>query len=212
MPAHVRKESTEHGEARRAEILAAALRVFSEVGYTKATTKRIADAAGLRSPGLIYWYFPNKQELLRAVFFHYAVVLRTGTTRADAPLEIAPDEFLRRAASGGLAFFEDPLVRQVYRLYMCEWPLLEKLGIHVRASELPDNVYDFIERYLRRQAELGVLRPHDSAAAARSFVSQIWAQVEARHLFPSIYPIPPENDVFVEQLVDLFLGGLLARD
>ena len=48
---------------RRQQILEAALKVFSTKGYHKATNKDIAEAAGGISPGLIYWYFKDKQDV-----------------------------------------------------------------------------------------------------------------------------------------------------
>ncbi len=50
-------------EARRSQILEAAGRVFAEKGYHRATTKEIADAAGI-SEGTIYNYFSSKEDLL----------------------------------------------------------------------------------------------------------------------------------------------------
>ena len=46
---------------RRAQILDAAFEEFSEKGFKGATIKSIARAAGLQSPALIYWYFPDKE-------------------------------------------------------------------------------------------------------------------------------------------------------
>lgn len=48
---------------RREEILAAALELFSEHGYTATSTKRIAAAAGV-TEGLVFHYFPTKFALL----------------------------------------------------------------------------------------------------------------------------------------------------
>ena len=48
---------------RRQQILEAALKVFSVKGFHKATNKDIAQAAGGISPGLIYWYFKDKEDL-----------------------------------------------------------------------------------------------------------------------------------------------------
>jgi len=204
-----RSVETQKGDARKEEILAAALEVFSDLGFTKATTKRIADAAGLRSPALIYWYFKNKEELLQAVFLRYARVLRTGTDATSAAPDAPPDEMLRRVALAGLTFFSDPQVRRIYRLFMQEWPMLEKLGIGLRTNELRDNIYAFMERYFADQIARGNLREHNPAASARAFVSQIWTQVEARYLFPSIYPEPPDDEIFVEEMVTMLLHGLL---
>lgn len=49
-------------ERNRAAILEAALDVFSEAGYRGATLDRIAKAAGLSKPNLLY-YFPNKESI-----------------------------------------------------------------------------------------------------------------------------------------------------
>jgi TetR/AcrR family transcriptional regulator len=200
-------EREPRAEARREEILEAALRVFADVGYARATTKAIAKAAGMRSPGLIYWYFTNKEELLRDVFLRYATVLEA-TAGQDPPLDAAPDIVLPQVARAALAFFDDDRVRSLYRLWMAEWPRLEELGISLEKSGRVNNVYTVTERYLTRQVELGALRPHDTWAAARTFVATLWSQVEARHLFPSIYPAPPSDEEYVDRTVGLFLENL----
>ena len=52
---------------RRNQILEAALRVFGTKGFHKATNKDIAEAAGGISPGLIYWYFKDKEDLFLSI-------------------------------------------------------------------------------------------------------------------------------------------------
>ena len=52
-------------EARREEILAAAMRLFARQGYARTTTKAIAREAGI-SEGTIYKHFASKQEILFA--------------------------------------------------------------------------------------------------------------------------------------------------
>jgi len=61
-----RKIDPENQHARREQILAAAAQVFSKTGYSRATTKQIAAAAGI-SEGLVYTYFKSKAELLVAM-------------------------------------------------------------------------------------------------------------------------------------------------
>ncbi|MCX7680768.1 MAG: TetR/AcrR family transcriptional regulator [Anaerolineae bacterium] len=53
-------------EARKAQILDAAARVFAEKGFHAATTREIAEAADL-SEGSIYNYFESKRDLLLAI-------------------------------------------------------------------------------------------------------------------------------------------------
>jgi TetR/AcrR family transcriptional regulator, regulator of cefoperazone and chloramphenicol sensitivity len=53
------------GEETRARIIAAALQVFAEEGYVRASTRQIAEAAGVTPPALQY-YFDSKEGLHRA--------------------------------------------------------------------------------------------------------------------------------------------------
>ncbi len=206
----VRAVREPRSEKRREDILDAALRVFARAGYTNATTKEIAREAGIRSPTLLYWYFDSKEALLREVFLRYAVVL-DAVGGEHPPLDIAPDAALPRAARAALAFFANERVRLVYRLWMMEWPLLERLGISLEKSKRANNVYTVLERYLVQQVRRGNLRPHDTQVAARSFIALIWSHVEARYFFPSIYPAPLDDDAFIERAIGLFLDGLRPR-
>ena len=54
-------------ERRRQQIIDGALQVFASKGFETATTKDIAKAAGVKSPGLIYHYFADKADLFRHV-------------------------------------------------------------------------------------------------------------------------------------------------
>jgi AcrR family transcriptional regulator len=56
-------------EKRRAEIIDAAVKVFSEKGYHATTTKEIADLAGM-NVGTMFQYVKNKQDILYLVCCH----------------------------------------------------------------------------------------------------------------------------------------------
>ncbi|MEA2704521.1 MAG: hypothetical protein QOD63_2466 [Actinomycetota bacterium] len=53
--------------ARRAQIVDAAVRTIAELGYGRASFARIAQRAGLSSTGLISYHFANKNELITQV-------------------------------------------------------------------------------------------------------------------------------------------------
>jgi AcrR family transcriptional regulator len=53
-------------QEKRAEILAVAERLFTEVGYDHTSMAQLASAAGV-TPTTIYWYFEDKDALLVAV-------------------------------------------------------------------------------------------------------------------------------------------------
>jgi AcrR family transcriptional regulator len=64
------------GERRIAEILDAAAAVFAEVGYEQATTNAIAAKAGI-SPGSLYQFFANKEEIARRLAENYEADVRS---------------------------------------------------------------------------------------------------------------------------------------
>jgi AcrR family transcriptional regulator len=83
----------ERGRRRIEEILKAAAGVFAERGYDGATTNAIAAAAGI-SPGSLYQFFKNKDEIARGLAEYYAAQLSdlsettfSVTVDADADVE-----------------------------------------------------------------------------------------------------------------------------
>ncbi len=60
------KVTEEHVEARRRQILSAALRCFAQQGFHRTTMQDIFREADL-SPGAVYSYFAGKDELVRSI-------------------------------------------------------------------------------------------------------------------------------------------------
>jgi AcrR family transcriptional regulator len=58
-------------DAKRQQILAAALEVFFKYGYKRVSMNEIAEAAGISRPGL-YLHFSSKEEVFRAVIVQFA--------------------------------------------------------------------------------------------------------------------------------------------
>jgi AcrR family transcriptional regulator len=85
------------GVQRIASILDAAEIVFAEVGYDEATTNRIAAQAGI-SPGSLYQFFANKEEIAQALTTRYAEELESiysavfSAESATLPLSIWLDQ------------------------------------------------------------------------------------------------------------------------
>ncbi|MEU0094471.1 helix-turn-helix domain-containing protein [Kribbella sp. NPDC006257] len=66
-PHRVRKADPGGTDAARTRILDAAEQLFAEDGFDATPTKRVADRAGV-AKGLLFYYFPKKLDLLRALF------------------------------------------------------------------------------------------------------------------------------------------------
>ena len=90
-------------EAAKRRIVAAAVRLFAEKGYSATATREIAEAAGVAKP-MLYYYFPDKEGL-------YIAIVREALDRLDAALAAVvnaaapPVERLQRKIRTYLEFF-----------------------------------------------------------------------------------------------------------
>src|SRR3954454_3982746 len=91
---------------RRQQIMEAALEVFSTMGFHRATNKDIARAAGI-SPGLIYWYFKDKQDLFFSLFQERALIVQVATDPARL-LELPPREVFELIGRSFLTTLREP--------------------------------------------------------------------------------------------------------
>src|SRR2546423_15679060 len=101
-------------EDRRAQIIDAAMRVFSQKGFTRATNKDIAREAGI-TPGLIYHYFASKEGVLRAILEYRSPVSALRTLPPEI-YELPPDQFLRHMMLRVLAIDEGDTFIQLIRV------------------------------------------------------------------------------------------------
>jgi AcrR family transcriptional regulator len=86
------KVTEEHVDARRRQILSAALRCFAREGFHRTTMQDIFREADL-SPGAVYSYFEGKDELIAAIGLTIVGFIAESAAQFDEPL---PDGRLRR--------------------------------------------------------------------------------------------------------------------
>jgi AcrR family transcriptional regulator len=81
------------GAATRESCLTAAIRVFAERGYHRASMDEIAHAAGVTT-GALYWHFSGKEDFLVEVLRHYYRTANPGLYDTSAPAERADELIL----------------------------------------------------------------------------------------------------------------------
>jgi len=93
------------GQQREAQLLDAAAEVFAAQGYAKASTNAIAAAAGA-SPGTLYQFFKNKQEIAEALMARYVERLYAahGEAFAVGDAQLPLPELLDRVLDPIVAF------------------------------------------------------------------------------------------------------------
>jgi len=189
---------------RRGRILKAAFEEFAAKGYKGATIKSIAGVAGLQSPALIYWYFPDKEALFDEVLESRAPVLQA-VTDLTPMMSLPPEEVLTRLGQAYLAF--DKSNTRVMQLVLGEAlrrpDVAEKF---IRGG--PGRVLEFLKSYIEHQVELGRLRPHDVRSSARAFIGMLIPQVIGKVLFPALQTDGLTDDEHLEATINIFLDGL----
>jgi len=182
-------------ERRVREILEAAMAVFEEKGYLKATMEEIAERA-LLSRVALYNYFRDKEELLKALLLWKLEEL---TERLGAVAKGPYAEAVAAMAQAGVAFQEENrgFLRALYS-----------------ASALPELVRDrefqankerlvrLVESVIQRGQAAGEARPGDAKAWAGLFLSLVFSATAKDYFEPED---PPTYDA--APIVDLFLKG-----
>ena len=193
-------------EARRAQILMGAAQVFAEKGYHKATTKEIAKAAGV-SEGTIYNYFKNKRDLLLAMIDLMGMQSVKNIITDEPPED--PREYLT-------AILDDRYqIAQQFGNRMV--PIIAEM---LTDEDLREAVYQqlampiasLIEKYVQNNIDLGRFRQLDPLIVTRAFVGAIFvnfalklSNLDSRYEHISA-------DAMIEQIISLFLDGLLANE
>jgi len=177
-------------------IVAAGRAVVVQHGYERATTNRVAEAAGI-SPGSLYQYFPNKEAVLAAVVDAYsAEIAEQLTAVVKDRFDLPPLELMRTSYDALL----DILLanREYVRLMARELPRA-RIAPHVETMER--RVSDLVGAYL------SVARPTDRVAPSTS----AWILVRmVEHLCVQFVLDEPDfgRDVLVDELVHLSAGHL----
>ena len=97
-------------ERRRQQIMVAAKRVFSEKGFNKATMEDIAHEAEL-SPGTLYLYFKNKEELYASLSLRILQYLLIRVEHVDTEEVPSPEEKVKLLMGAMYDVYEfDPLI------------------------------------------------------------------------------------------------------
>jgi AcrR family transcriptional regulator len=188
------------GSDTKAEIMAAARRRFSEMGYPRTTMRAIAADAGV-DPRLITHFFGSKQQLFASVV---ELPFDPGTV---FPMLLAggDEEVGRRLAEFVLGILENPQSRNIVTGI-----IRAAASEEAAAAQIRDRVVVRILMPLARQ--LGSDRPELRAALVGS---QVVGLTFARHVIgvPALQTAERSELVaFLAQVFDVYLRGTLDHE
>jgi AcrR family transcriptional regulator len=193
-------------EARRTQILSGAAAVFAEKGYHQATTKEIAKAAGV-AEGTIYNYFQNKRDLLVAMIDNIGMQSVRDIVTDQPPddprqyLTLVLEDRFQIAASLGSRLI--PVIAEM-----------------LTDEEMGETVYNriavpmarYLEDFIEINVEAGRFRQVDPVVATRSLVGAVFVNFALKISRLDARYDKLSEDQLIEQIVSIFLDGLLATE
>ncbi len=196
-------------ESKRQQIMLGALDAFADKGFEKATNKDIAQAAKINSPGLIYHYFKDKQDLFRQMLDHFAPAFQLLVTSEKQLMEQPPEIVLHRFALAMLQTLQHPTRFALFKVILGE-ALRNPMVAEIMGRVGPGRAFAFFSRYLQKQMDLGVVRQMPTAAAVRCFIGPLIGYV----LSKDVLRLPDSDEidahVMAQTAVDIFLHGSLV--
>ena len=196
-------------EARPEEILSAALQVFGEEGFARATLDRVAERAGV-CKGTLYLYFDSKEELFR------------GMVRGKCGVVLAKAEERLRTFQGTATEALELFIRSMWDEVRCtEMASIVRL-VHAELGHFPElarfhfdevivRTRSLVRSVLDRGIASGEFRPEARAYAARAIPALLVQGALHQRGFGCYDPEAISDEELVEGVIDLVLHGVRNR-
>jgi AcrR family transcriptional regulator/NAD(P)-dependent dehydrogenase (short-subunit alcohol dehydrogenase family) len=189
-------------EKRRSQIILAAIKIFSQKGYHKATLRELADEAGL-SYGNVYDYVGSKEDIF-SLIHDYAANLTVKALQDSIANVTDPVEKLRRIVRAEFKLMD--LFADAILLIYQESHILSKPFLHRLLKKERQHV-ELIEKAIEESINKGQLRKCNIRLTANFIKSMIDAWVIKRWDLRGF-----ANRLEAEQsIMDLVFNGLLAE-
>ncbi len=192
-------------EDRRDQIIDAAMCIFAQKGFARATNKDIAREAGI-TPGLIYYYFESKEALLKAIIETRSPA-QLITTLPQQALELPPEIFLRMLLLRALSIIESEQLIQLIRMLIPE--IVHNAEIEPIAASIIQRVLGFLGTYFEKQVEKGALRPIDGVLTAQVTIGSMIGFVLRRQIIRDPVALEYTHQQIADAVSDTVLRGIL---
>jgi AcrR family transcriptional regulator len=194
-------------EDRRDQIIDAAMQVFAQKGFTRATNKDIAHEAGI-TPGLIYYYFESKEALLKAIIETRSPA-QLITTLPPQVFELPPETFMRMLILRALSIIESEQLIQLVRMLLPE--VVHNTEVAPIIFSMIQRLLEFLGRYFETQMEKGALRRISGVLTAQVVVGSVFGFVLRRQILRDPTALEYTHEQIADVVSETVLQGILPR-
>jgi AcrR family transcriptional regulator len=195
-------------EDRREQIIDAAMRVFAQKGFSKATNRDVAREAGITT-GLIYYYFENKEALLKTVLEERSP-LQVTTQITPEMLQHPPEVFWPVLIRRVLAVVEDEQFVGILRVMLPE--VLHNPEVTPLITGFIQRMLDFMRGYLRIQIAKGTVRADiNLEVVAQMLIGAVLTFAVRRQLARDPQALAYSHAELAQMIVATVLQGIQPR-
>jgi len=192
---------------RRDQIIDAAMQVFAQKGFTRATNKDIAREAGI-TPVLIYYYFDSKEDLLKTIIETRSPA-QLMTTLPPQVFELPPEIFMRMLILRALSIIETDQFIQLTRMILPE--VVHNTELEPIIFPMIRRLLEFLGTYFEVQMEKGALRRVDGVLTAQVMVGSVFIFVLRRQILHDPIALEYSHEQIAEVVSETVLQGILPR-
>ena len=191
-------------------ILDAAIKIFSEKGFSASTTSEIAKTAGI-AEGTIFRYFKTKKDILRRLLIEV--------------IKSVSDKFVMEPIEKILAGAQDKDERQILKELILDrlslvdrvYPIARVLLVEaIYHEDIREAIYDNIisrarklfHTFFNKMAEMGKFRNIDPDILLRSFIGNMFAFIVQKKLFPEKFLLDVSLEEELDIVIDIMLNGI----
>lgn len=192
-------------------ILQAALNLFSEKGYSGASTQEIAREAQV-AEGTIFRYFPQKKDLLRSVVLRFIdivsdeIVLNPLERIYDENRGAPPEVMLKKIIMDRVALFNR--MSDHMKVLLIEMQYHEEI-LEIFMDKVVRKMVRYGDKVFTDFVSMGTLREDIPAITAfRTMIGAVALLLLQRKLIPSVSPEGLELEAEVDLIIDLLMNGL----
>lgn len=194
---------------RRASILEAALKLFSERGFRGTTTRELAQAVGVTEP-VLYEHFKTKSEL-------YAALIDAKSREGLEELVSRRDSFLAKGDDRGFFTLIANIILDFHEqdpayLRLMLYSALENHELKQLLFERQNAVFlGVIQQYLEARMDAGKLRRINPRIVAQSLTGMVAQYSMSRVLFQCGDNLPERQEA-VDGMIGILLHGLIVNE
>ncbi len=188
----------------REKILESALKLFSQKGYLGATTRQIANDAGIAEVTL-FRHFPTKERLLEEVFQKYSFLpeLRNILPKIS-DLEYREALFVLVKSFLNTLFLRKEMIK-IMKSEMFRYPE------HIIAfyQSFLDELYSTLAIYFTEKQQKGILKNFDPKLGGRALLGMVFSYFEIQEFIFNKDSGTEDYDRAINEFIEIFSRGTL---